>query len=214
MPWVGINCLVCIRSEYRPHRRAHTYPHIHTLTSHTYPHIHASHTCVHTLTYMCTYPHIHAHTLTYMCTYPHIHVYIPSHTCVHIPSYTCVHTLIYMCTYPLHTLIYMCTYPHRHAHTYPHTYTPTCMYNMYIPSLTHPHTYLTYTSTYIPHLHTHIHTLAHLHFLRLQIWANIQPYEDPSRISFDLSNSTYWRPLFPSDMAPLESIQVGGAYIW
>ncbi len=42
----------------------------------------------------------------------------------------------------------------------------------------------------------------------MQVWANIQDYEDPSRIVFDLQNSTHWRPLFPTDMAPLATVQV------
>ncbi|KAL5457110.1 hypothetical protein EMCRGX_G034349 [Ephydatia muelleri] len=44
------------------------------------------------------------------------------------------------------------------------------------------------------------------------IWANIQPYEDASRINFDLSNSAHWRQLFSPDMEPLQTIQVGGAW--
>ena len=30
----------------------------------------------------------------------------------------------------------------------------------------------------------------------LQIWANIQPYEQPSQVNFDLSNSSLWKPFF------------------
>ena len=44
--------------------------------------------------------------------------------------------------------------------------------------------------------------------LPMQVWTNIQDYEDPSRIVFDLENSKHWRTLFPADMQPLATVQV------
>lgn len=43
--------------------------------------------------------------------------------------------------------------------------------------------------------------------LNIQVWANIQDYDDPGRIVFDLSNTKHWRPLFPSNSQPLSSVQ-------
>lgn len=40
-----------------------------------------------------------------------------------------------------------------------------------------------------------------------QVWANVQEYEDPARIVFDLSNSSHWQPLFPPGSQPLNSVQ-------
>ena len=45
-------------------------------------------------------------------------------------------------------------------------------------------------------------------FLPDQVWANIQDYEDPSRIVFDLDNSKHWKSLFSSDMQQLTTVQV------
>ena len=42
----------------------------------------------------------------------------------------------------------------------------------------------------------------------LQVWANIQDYEDPSRIVFDLDNSKHWKSLFSSDIQQLTTVQV------
>lgn len=46
--------------------------------------------------------------------------------------------------------------------------------------------------------------------LVLQIWANIQQYEEPSRITFDFSNTKNWKPFFSrSYPSPcLSSVQV------
>ena len=38
----------------------------------------------------------------------------------------------------------------------------------------------------------------------MQIWGNIQSYDDPSRLVFDLSNNEHWCPLNPQ---PLASVQ-------
>ena len=46
------------------------------------------------------------------------------------------------------------------------------------------------------------------HLLLVQVWANIQDYEDPSRIVFDLDNSKHWKSLFSSDMQQLTTVQV------
>ncbi|XP_019860650.1 PREDICTED: coiled-coil and C2 domain-containing protein 2A-like [Amphimedon queenslandica] len=40
------------------------------------------------------------------------------------------------------------------------------------------------------------------------VWGNIQEWDHPSRVTFDLQNSKKWSPLFPSTMNPLDSIQV------
>ncbi len=46
-----------------------------------------------------------------------------------------------------------------------------------------------------------------VHYFRAQVWANVQEEEYPAKITYDLSNSKHWQPLFPSDMPPLDSVQ-------
>ena len=46
------------------------------------------------------------------------------------------------------------------------------------------------------------------HFLKsLQVWGNIQPYDDPSRLVLDLANREHWCPLNPDGSQPLASVQ-------
>ena len=42
----------------------------------------------------------------------------------------------------------------------------------------------------------------------LQVWGNVQAYDDPGRLVFDLHSTKHWRPLFPSTMEPLNTVQV------
>ena len=49
------------------------------------------------------------------------------------------------------------------------------------------------------------------HSLReLQIWANIQPVDQPSRVSFDFNNTSKWKPFFHKGFPHpgLSSVQV------
>lgn len=41
----------------------------------------------------------------------------------------------------------------------------------------------------------------------LQVWGNIQPYDDPSRMMFDLSNRKHWSPLYSDRHEPPASVQ-------
>ena len=41
----------------------------------------------------------------------------------------------------------------------------------------------------------------------LQVWGNIQTYEDPSRLLFDLSNHKNWFPLYFDKFDPPSSVQ-------
>jgi coiled-coil and C2 domain-containing protein 2A len=40
------------------------------------------------------------------------------------------------------------------------------------------------------------------------VWGNIQEFDHPSRVNFDLQSNKKWSPLFQANMAPLNSIQV------
>ena len=63
-----------------------------------------------------------------------------------------------------------------------------------------------FTGTIAYHTCSSVH-YAHKDLPPLQVWGNIQDYEDPSRIVFDLDNSKHWKSLF-YDTQPLTTVQV------
>ena len=42
----------------------------------------------------------------------------------------------------------------------------------------------------------------------IKVWGNIQEIDHPSRVIYDLHSTKNWSPLFPTNMEPLDSIQV------
>ena len=46
-----------------------------------------------------------------------------------------------------------------------------------------------------------------LHYC-VQVWGNVQEWDHPGRLTFDLQNCKKWCPLFSSSVKPLDSLQV------
>lgn len=100
---------MCVYTDARAHRRAHTYGHLHTETymhahretrTHVYTRTHTD-ACTETHTHRCTQTHIqtpaHRNTCIHTCT--HTHIWTPAHRDTHVHrrmhrdmhAHTCVH---------------------------------------------------------------------------------------------------------------------------